>query len=110
MPTPPPRTIPGMFVALQGLDAADLNNRLGIVHKSLHNGLYVVETEGANRITVMATNMVSIPQPSKAWACRKCRVTAYWSTSPTPGWTGAKGKWVCPSCSSARQDAARGLT
>ena len=93
--------MPGMFVLLKGLDSADLNNKLGIVQKSWQNGLYVVEPESGACISVFAHNLVPIPPPYGAWVCRRCKVHAYWSSSPRPGWTGGKGKWKCPSCSSA---------
>ena len=89
----------GMFVVLKGLNTADLNDNRGIVQECLQNGRYVVETEKPARVYTKSANLEIIPQPSKAWVCRQCKVKAYWSTFPTPGWTGGKGKWKCPSCS-----------
>ena len=64
-----------------------------------------LEAPHVRHIRIDATKLAQIVWPQNAWVCVGCKADAYYSLCPEGGWTcsgGAKRKWFCPSCTSAR--------
>ena len=98
---PPPHILLGSFVTIHNIVATpQLNGVRGIVEAVSPDNRFWVKTELHTLASILGDNLTSMTQPSKAWVCKGCKLRAYWSAHPEDNWTGSKGKWRCPECSS----------